>query len=236
MIISHKYRFIFVKTHKTAGTSIEVFLSIRCGDDDVVTPIMPHVDPHRPRNHRGLFNPFPEMAYGSKRKALGDFRARRRYYNHIRAYILRARMPRALWDSYFKFCVERNPWDKSLSHYHFINARRGSRPHRGERRFGFTFDEYLARADLCHNLPSYQAPENPGNLLVDRVLRYESLMDELTDVFGTLRVPFDGSLHVNAKSNYRRDRRPYHEVYTDEQREIVARAFADEIALHGYEF
>lgn len=38
MIISHQHRFIFVKTLKTAGTSIEVFLSGLCGRDDVVTP------------------------------------------------------------------------------------------------------------------------------------------------------------------------------------------------------
>ena len=59
MIISHKYRFIFVKTLKTAGTSIEVFLSQHCGPDDVVTPILPHVEPHLPRNHDGYFNHMP---------------------------------------------------------------------------------------------------------------------------------------------------------------------------------
>ena len=32
MILSHKYRFVFFRTpEKTAGTSIEVFLSQRCG-------------------------------------------------------------------------------------------------------------------------------------------------------------------------------------------------------------
>ncbi|MEL6382956.1 MAG: chondroitin 4-O-sulfotransferase, partial [Cyanobacteria bacterium J06626_18] len=31
MIISHEYKFIFLKTRKTAGTSIEIALSKFCG-------------------------------------------------------------------------------------------------------------------------------------------------------------------------------------------------------------
>ena len=40
MIVSHDRRFIFVKTSKTAGTSVEMQLSVFCGPDDIVTPGM----------------------------------------------------------------------------------------------------------------------------------------------------------------------------------------------------
>ena len=39
MIVSHEHRFIFIKTRKTAGTSIEISLSKYCGPNDIITPI-----------------------------------------------------------------------------------------------------------------------------------------------------------------------------------------------------
>ena len=39
MIVSHKHKFIFLKTKKTAGTSIELALSRLCGPADVITPL-----------------------------------------------------------------------------------------------------------------------------------------------------------------------------------------------------
>ena len=52
-IVSHKFGFIFCKTRKTAGTSLEVYLGRRCGPEDIVTPILPPNPEHQPRNHRG---------------------------------------------------------------------------------------------------------------------------------------------------------------------------------------
>jgi hypothetical protein len=39
MIVSHEHKFIFLKTKKTAGTSIELALSELCGTDDVIAPL-----------------------------------------------------------------------------------------------------------------------------------------------------------------------------------------------------
>jgi hypothetical protein len=43
-------------------------------------------------------------------------------------------------------------------------------------------------------------------------------------------------LGVNAKSEYRTDRRPYQDVYTPEQAKLIGNIFSHEILLHGYEF
>src|SRR3972149_2177310 len=41
MIVSHSHRFIFIKTRKVAGTSVDLFLSQFCGEEDIVTTLGP---------------------------------------------------------------------------------------------------------------------------------------------------------------------------------------------------
>lgn len=226
MIISHKYRFIFIKTVKTAGTSIEVFLSQCCGEDDILTPVMPPVAPHVARNHQGFWNPLPQMlAYRgwSRLAVLKRFAKQKKFFNHMPAKAVRATIPASTWNSYYKFCVERNPWDKVLSGYHMDQSKRTR-----------SLDEFLRKGRLPINYPIYT--DNDGQLIVDEVIRYESLMDGLGSVFGKLGIPFNGSLGVKAKSEHRKDRTPYQQVYTEAQKDYVARVFAKEIEMHGYVF
>ena len=229
MILSHKYKFIFIKTAKTAGTSIEVFLSKHCGPKDIVTPIAPPIEGHQPRNYEGFINPIPEILQrpGKLFSVLRHtITSREKFYNHMPASEVRYRVPAAVWNSYFKFCVERNPWDKVLSHYHMHAAREGG---------SLSLDEYLARGRFPVNYFRY-TDRSGTRIIVDRVLHYENLLAELSEVFSQLRIPFDGSLGVAAKSEYRTDRRPYQEVFNEEQQKIVQQAFAKEIELHGYRF
>jgi hypothetical protein len=75
-----------------------------------------------------------------------------------------------------------------------------------------------------------------AKIIVNRIIRFENLHAELSDVFRQLNIPFDGTLAIAAKSEYRADRRPYQEVFNDEQRQIVEQTFRKEIELHGYRF
>jgi hypothetical protein len=98
-----------------------------------------------------------------------------------------------------------------------------------------SLDEYLARGRFPINYFRY-ADRSGRKIIVDRILRYENLTAELSEVFAQLNISFDGTLGVAAKSEYRSDRRPYQQVFNDDQQRVVEKAFAKEIELHGYRF
>ena len=233
MIISHKYKFIFIKTRKTAGSSIQTYLCSLCGDEDIVTPIDKPEGSYNPRNYKGFFNPLPRMQeqYPSSKKMLRTLwrcMSGRKFNSRIMASHIRRRIPQNIWDSYYKFTVDRNPWDKVLSHFHFVRQWYKAYSE------NISFDEYLDTADLPYNYEIYT--DKNKDLMVDRVIRYENLNEELGEVFADLGVPYEGALNVFEKSHYRKEKKNYQESYSDNQMQSVADKFSFEIGLHGYSF
>ena len=98
-----------------------------------------------------------------------------------------------------------------------------------------SFDQFLScNHNLCSDFDRYCGRD--GKILVDRVLRYENLLSDLSEVCEKLRIPFDGDLGFKINSQFRTDRRCYRDVYTDSQRRVVETIYKREIDLLGYEF
>ena len=51
MIISHSKKFIFLRTIKTASSSLEIFLSQFCGKDDILTELFEDEEKFKKRNN-----------------------------------------------------------------------------------------------------------------------------------------------------------------------------------------
>ncbi len=210
MLLSHKYRFIFIKTRKTAGTSIEVDLAPHLGPDDVITRIQPPVEGHEPRNFRSG-NPVRRWL-------------KQTYHNHTSARIVRGLAGRRVWDSYYKFCVDREPVSKSISMWRMFAQDAGFAHYQP----GLSWDEYVERGDFPVGAELYL--DRDGSLMVDRILRYETLGAELLEVTAQLGIPFEG-LKAQAKGGLAKG--PELAV-SAAQRQRIYDAFAPTLRFTGY--
>jgi hypothetical protein len=215
VIVSHEHGFVFMKTRKTAGTSVEIALSRVCGDDDVITPVTDEDEAlRRAGGGRGPqnFEAPPNLD--------------RRAFNHMPVSMVRKMLGRKRFESYFSFAIERNPWDAvvSLYHWRFRDADPGD------------FAAYVAsEAVETFATKNQRIYRLKGEVAVDRVLRYESLADELAAVWKELDLPGRPDL-PHAKAGTRPRGPSYRSYYDDLSRQRVADLFAAPIADLGYEF
>lgn len=196
-IVSHAHKFIFLKTAKTAGTSIEVTLSPLCGPEDVVTPILPLEPGHEARNF-----------------VMGP----RKFVNHMGGRQVRKFLGEETYNAYFKFCVEREPVDKCLSHFAMLKH---SGDHTAED-VPQSWEAYVERGKFLAEHKRYT--DEDGSLIVDRVIRYERLAEELAEVLLPLGVAWRG-LTSRAKSGFRKEGVPRREDVTAEVEALIYKAF-----------
>ena len=229
MIISHEHKFIFLKTTKTAGTSIEIALSEYCGPRDIITPISAEDEKTRTvlgfRGPQNYLIPFANYSFSDMIYFLVRGK-RRKYHNHIAGRLVRRFIGEETWQSYFKFCFERNPWDRAVSQYYWRRAE--GAPH--------TFTEFID----SRNLRSLKKKgvglyTIDGEVVVDRVCLYENMAEELAYISDRLQLP--GKLALpKSKSSSRKDKEHYRDMFNHTDREKVADLFAEEIKMLGYGF
>ena len=147
MLLSHKYKFIFIKTKKTAGTSVEIELNKIMSDEDIVTPIKPPHSNHFPRNY----------IFGKKK-----------LFNHINATDIKQIIPSSIFNNYFKFCIEREPVEKCLSDFFMYK----NSPYHNFKYLNYTWENYLNKAIFPIDTKKYTDHKN--NLCVDKIIKYEN--------------------------------------------------------------
>lgn len=207
MLLSHDYKFIFIKTKKTAGTSIEISLSRYCNHpNDIITPISKEDEKIRealetiPKNFRG-----------------------KGFRNHMPAKEIQQKIETHQWKSYFKFCFVRNPWDALVSMYYF-RVKRGS-----EQR---SFPTFVKSFKGLNNYQKYT--DRKGDVAVNFIGRYENLLKDLNVVCRHLGIPFDGWL-PEAKGNLR-EGNSYQSFYNSELKRLIYKKFKAEVDYFGYRF
>jgi hypothetical protein len=227
MIVSHRHRFIFVRTRKTGGTSVEIALSKFCGPDDVITrdtddALRRELGYPGPQNDGGIA--LRAYTFSEWRRLLtrGE---RARFKNHTPAARIRALVGEDVWRSYYKFSIERNPWDKAISLYYWRTRDVDPRP---------SLLDFLngVGARSLSNAHIYLIDGTPA---VDHIVEYARLADELEELRPRLGLAEALAL-PRAKASHRVERSHYSELIGPAERAVIDAACAREIALLGYRF
>lgn len=242
MILCHRYRFIFIKTRKTAGSSVEIGLSRACGPGDVVTPLSVQRGEEELRRREGGYGPevprkhlFEHRGVKEWRRLLLRGQRAPRFEAHSTAAEISRKTDPDTWRTYYRFTIERNPWDHAVSRYWWQKQRWEEKG-----RTGFpSVSEYLAYLERHkpHWLSNWGHYAIGDRVAVDRVLFYETLSTDVESVRNHLRIREAIALpEKRAKAGFRPDRASYRELLSDKDRDRIARICAREIEAFGYEF
>ncbi|MBK0398564.1 hypothetical protein H0I76_05145 [Limibaculum sp. M0105] len=218
MYISHDFRLIFVRTEKTAGTSIEVALRAALGDDsaDGHGAARPRWARFSPVHHGALTRRLPEL-FG--------------LHPHATARQIRRVLGKDIFDSYFTFAVDPNPWDRQVSLYYQRQRKRAAPV--------FEFDRHirsrLYRATEYVRLNNWGIYADGDSIMVDRVLRYEEIETALPKLLFEIGVRERIDL-PRARAGHRVPCRSYRDEYTPESRALIASWYPKEIEALGYCF
>ena len=224
MLVSHRYKFIYTKTLKTAGTSVESYLERFCTPNGESTV----------RDER--------EEYVSESGIIG-FRGPRlprkcKWWNHMPAALIKEKLGETLWATYVKFCVIRNPYEKVVSAFYFAENTRNRLKKEGPAAF----------SDLDHERAQFEAWLRPANLPIDRdkylidgqfclddVIRHRPWRRILKE-YARLGVPWDSASLPSLKAGFRPKDITVEALYTEKARKIVETAYSFEIGYFGYAF
>jgi hypothetical protein len=237
MIVSFKNNFIFIKTRKTAGTTVEIALTPSCGPDDMLTLISPEDELLRLQNGKVAARNYSndprleERIAKSiiKRDAARLMKRKKRSLkrgalkNHSSALEIKEKVSEVFWDSCFKFTIERHPYEKVISDVYWA-SRRGIK---GD--LSRLIDDKIAGRRPDRNLYSID-----GKVVVDEIIRQETLEVDLYRIGDKMGLTLPSSL-PNAKSSFRTDPRPATEILTAEQKKRIYERNRQTFELLGYE-
>lgn len=216
MLLSQKYKFLFVHIAKTGGTSVRAALQPLLYQDSLALA-------------RWLCSRISHLSSHT----LGI-----KFPRHAKVIAAKEMLPEIFFDSLYKFAFVRNPWDLQVSSYYHLKR---ERPYLVENR---TFQEFLLwkfnpdrsyqyHMDTSIQLQSDYLIDLKGNVVVDYIGRYENLEADflyICKAIGLKKIP---KLPHKRKAKERSDYQPY---YTETTKNLVWDYFKKDIELFGYTF
>ncbi|RLA18261.1 MAG: hypothetical protein DRQ56_08035 [Gammaproteobacteria bacterium] len=225
MIISDTHQFLYIKTRKTAGTSIQTALGSCCGADDYIAG--------NSALHQNSWNRWWEYPIARAQSAMLG----RNFWPHARKYSKHATISDVMsviggtcQESYLKIAFIRNPFDLVVSRFFWDGYKQR---HDHSSFTSWVEQDYCQddqwRADLLH---SYTHINNVCH--IDFIGRYENLNQDyhkLCELLGFSSYPGLSFQKAGFRPNGH-----YSTFYTPQSRAIIERLFSDDLRLFDYRF
>lgn len=248
-IVSFKHSFIFIKTRKTAGTSVEAFLRNICGEKDIVTPVSP--DDDYPLVMKGLYprnysnDKEGERVYvslireGRFEEAQAQLkRMKRPFRNHMPLPVVRKKLRKPLFFMRaHKVTVERHPFGFVLSRAAFDKRKENPADNApfSQEELAQAVRNLCARARLSPELlpRNWDMYARGDKVLVHRIMRYESLAEDLKKLTDDLGVEIDvdlphmKSVGAGAEKNF--------SLIDDDCKQIIREHFKETFRVLNYD-
>jgi len=241
VIISHRHRLIFIRAPKTAGSSIEAFLTPRLGYSDILIGGPLHIS--EPWNselsmRRGLrmLSALLGDIIMSEHDDPADVR------DFIQRILELADSWQDVWKRYHKWAVVRNPWDLAVSYY--WHCRKNEHEAAGDQDKPLLssaiedFRDWLhcETRQYCqwfHDHERMYFDEN-GAPVLDQYLRFEALATEMAALCEGLGIVYEPLPRLRSDIRLLRD--PYPVYYNVESQDLVAKIHRNTIRTFGYDF
>lgn len=231
MLVSHQHRFIFLKTRKTASTSVEIALSALSQDpQDIITPISREDEKTRRRmglpRPKNYLAPAPEYRSKDLVKLLTKLKAKKRFYNHMPASSVKPLVSEAAWREYKIISIERHPFDRIIRSYYWRTRRSPGQ---------IDINEYIEKCPepILSNWNIYAIKEE---VVASFMLKYEDIKHDMTRLSHYLNLDKPIELpQQTTKGSSRKDRRHWSEVLSEDSKNRIRDACRREANYFNYD-
>lgn len=237
MLVSHKHKFIYTKTKKTASTTVAAFFTQYC-TSKLILEQSDSID----ENHddAGIIG----------RRVQGKFTTEHKFGVNTTILDIKKFLGEQKFNEYFKFTVVRNPFDRFISIYYFT---RNIEPHlkwlidlrwraiHYRPKIGGDIQRFRLWARQFAGMEKdYLCDKNMYMInnknVMDFYIKQENLCDDIKEVCDRVGIKHNDNNILKFKSQYRKDREDYKKFYTDKEIEIVKNCFHTELTTFKYDF
>ena len=187
--------------------------------------------------HKFIFTHIPKTGGSSVHSSLNDyFEPNQWMHNDLQKDLKKCS------SDYFKFAFVRNPWDLTVSSYHYFCYSDVTKWRRKKIPKNFIFKDWLRwkqknrsrgwKKNRCYGKNQLCYVSNiRGELLADFIGRFENLQKDFNTICDKIGIPHQELPHKNATKH-----KHYTEYYDEETKQIVAERYANDIEYFNYEF